>query len=507
MSIATEPIRGRVEDDPPAERPSRRWLPLGVITAAHLMAVLDITVMFVALPSAQQALHMSVGARQWVLTAYTLAFASLLLLGGRLADRFGARRTLVVGVIGFAAASALGGASLDGAMLVAARAVQGAFGAVLVSSTKSLLVTVYRDEHERARAVAIFGATLTAGMALGLILGGVLTSGLGWRWCLYVNLAVCLAVVPGALRVLPQLPPRPTVRMDPVSAVLCSLGMVALVYGLGDVTSAGWGSATVISALAGAAVLLALFAARQIGRTNGLLPLRVVRDRNRGGALIAMIFNGLSTVGMMLILTYQLQAVLGYSPLRTGLTLIPFALAAAAGSMLIARRLMTRIAPRWLITAGIVLSAAGLAPLMGLTASSHCLPLIVLAELIEGIGTGLAGPPILATALRAVAREDTGAASAASSAAGQLGSSIGTALLNTIAATVTAAYLTAHRAAGAHIVAAATVHGYAVAVGWGAGILLAAAIPIALLINTAAPKRSPQPQIASTPAQVAGAAR
>jgi EmrB/QacA subfamily drug resistance transporter len=497
MSITTEPIRSQTDAGVRVGRPASRWLPLGVIAAAHLMAILDITVMFVALPSAQHALHMSVGARQWVLTAYTLAFASLLLLGGRLADRFGARRTLIVGVVGFAAASAIGGASLDGAMLIAARAVQGAFGAVLVSSTKSLLITVYTDEHERARAMSIFAATLTAGMALGLILGGALTSGLGWRWCLYVNVAVCLAVVPSALRVLPQLTPHPAVRLDPVSVVLCSLGMVALVYGFADATSTGWGSAVVIGSLSAAVVMLVAFVVRQAGRVHGLLPLRVVRDRNRGGALLAMIFNALSTVGLMLILTYQLQTVLHYSPLRTGLTLIPFALAAAAGSMLVARRLMTRIAPRWLITAGVVLSAAGLVPLLGLTPTSRCLPLIVIAELIEGIGTGLAGPPILATALRAVAREDSGAASAASSAAGQLGSSIGAALLNTIAATATVGYLASHSRAAA---AVATVHGYTVAAAWGAGILLALAIPIAVLIDAGAPRRVAQ-------ATVAGAAR
>jgi EmrB/QacA subfamily drug resistance transporter len=493
MSTITEsPGRIALPARSAGEWSARRSGPLGVIAAAHLMAVLDITVMFVALPSAQHALGMSVGARQWVLTAYTLAFASLLLLGGRLADRFGARRTLVVGVVGFAAASAVGGASLDGAMLIAARAVQGAFGAVLVSSTKSLLVTVYSDEHERARAMSIFGATLTAGMALGLILGGALTSGLGWRWCLYVNVLVCLPVVAGALRLLPSIAPRPIVRLDPVSAVLCSIGMIALIYGLGDVTSAGWSSAAVIGSLIVAVTMLAAFVARQAGRAHGLLPLRVVRDRNRGGALLAMVFNGLSTVGLMLILTYQLQTVLHYSPLRTGLTLIPFALAAACGAMLIARRLMTRIAPRWLISAGIALSAIGLLPLLGLTPTSHCLPLIVLAELIEGIGTGLAGPPILATALRAVAREDTGAASAASSAAGQLGSSIGAALLNTIAATATAAYLVGHATAG---MAAATVHGYTVAAAWGAAILLALIMPIAALINAGAPRRSARAKV------------
>src|SRR6202789_2165634 len=202
---------------PPQQKPG--WWPLVVIAAPHLMAVLDTTIMFVALPSIQRGLHMTVASRQWVVTAYTLALAGLLLLGGRLADRFGARRTLIIGVVGFACASAVGGASVDGAMLIAARAVQGAFGAVLVSSTKSLLVTVYSDEHDRARAMSSFGATLTAGMALGLILGGALTSGLGWRWCLYINVAVCLPVVAGALRVLPSIAPRPMVHLDPIGAV------------------------------------------------------------------------------------------------------------------------------------------------------------------------------------------------------------------------------------------------------------------------------------------------
>jgi EmrB/QacA subfamily drug resistance transporter len=468
-------------------RSTQGWAPLAVIASAHLMAILDITVMFVALPSAQHALGMSVGARQWVLTAYTLAFASLLLLGGRLADRFGARRTLILGVVGFAAASALGGGAVDGAMLIAARALQGAFGAVLVSSTKSLLINVYGDEHERARALSIFAATLTAGMALGLILGGALTGAFGWRWCLYVNVIICAPVVFGALRLLPAPAPRPVVRLDPVSAALCSIGMVALIYALGDATSAGWGSAVVVASLLAALVMLTAFGLRQAGRTHGLLPLRVVRDRNRGGALLAMVFNSLSTVGMMLILTYQLQTVLNYSPLRTGLTLVPFALAAAFGSMVIARRLMARVAPRWLIGAGIVLGAAGLLPLLGLTASRDCIPLILLAEVVEGLGTGLAGPPILGTALRGVEREDAGAASAASSAAGQLGSSIGAALLNTIAATATAAFVAANAGTA---VAAATVHGYTVAAAWGAGILLVLSVPITLLITAGVPRRA-----------------
>ena len=463
--------------------PAHGWWPLVVIASAHLMAILDTTVMFVALPSVQHALGLSVTARQWIVTAYTLAFAALLLVGGRLADRLGARRTLLIGVAGFALASAAGGASVTGAMLIAARAVQGAAAALLVSSTKSLLVTVYTGDEERARAIGIFSATLTAGAAAGLILGGVLTTELSWRWCLYVNVAVSLVAIIAGPRVLPALPARREVRIDLPSALLASAGMAALVYGLGEAASAGWGSGQVIGSLATAAAALAGFAGRQAGRPNRLLPLRVVCERNRGGALLALIVNSLSTFGMMLILTYQLQAVMGYSALRTGLALVPFAIGAALAAAVLAPRLGKRIAPRWLIAAGIVLSAAGLLPLVGLTPASRYLPLILTATIIEGIGTGLGGPPMLQTSLRAVLPSDTGAASAAGSTASQLGSSIGAALLNTIAATATAGYLATH--AGASV--AATVHGYTTAMAWGAGILLVAAIPAVALINAKAP--------------------
>jgi EmrB/QacA subfamily drug resistance transporter len=456
------------------------WWPLAIIASAHLMAVLDTTVMFVALPSAQHALGLTVASRAWVVTAYTLSFAALLLPGGRLADRLGARRTLIIGVVGFAAASAVGGAALDGAMLIGTRAVQGAFAAVLVSSTKSLLISVYVDERDRSRAIGIFTATLTAGLATGLVLGGVVTSALGWRWCLYLNIVLAAVVIVGSPRVLPQLPARPDVRIDFGSALFASLGMAALVYGLGEEAAVGWGATRVVGPLLAAGALLAGFLARQVGKTDCLLPLRVVRDRNRGGALIAMIFNSLSTFGMLLILTYQLQSVMGYSPLRTGLALVPFAATAALGSAVIAPRLVFRLPARWSVTGGIVLGGAGLAPLIALTPTSHYLPLIFIAEVVEGLGTGLAGPAILNTALRAVQPSDRGTASAASSAAGQLGSSIGAALFNTIAAAAAAGYFATHPSAPT---AMGTVHGYTVALTWGAIVLLVAAVPIALLIN------------------------
>ncbi|MGD0556637.1 MAG: MFS transporter [Streptosporangiaceae bacterium] len=466
--------------------PAHGWWPLAVISAAQLMAILDTTVMFVALPSAQHAVGLSVGARQWIITAYTLAFAALLLVGGRLADRLGARVTLLAGVIGFALASAAGGASLDGAMLLAARAGQGASAALLISSTKSLLVTVYSSDEKRSKAIGIFTAANAAGGALGLVLGGLLTTTLGWRWCLYVNVAVALVPIIGGPRVLPKTPRRGEIRIDLVSVVLASAGMAALVYGLGAAASDGWGSGLVADSLAGAAVALTVFIVRQVGRSNSLLPLRVLRDRNRGGALLANTVNNLSTFGMMFVLTYQLQTVLGYSALRTGLALLPLAIGGVLSAAVIAPRLGKRIAPRWLIAAGIVLSAGGLAPLIFVTPTSHYLPLIFAATIIEGIGTGLGGPAMLQTSLRNVLPSDMGAAAAAGSTANQLGSSIGAALLNTIAATATAAYLVAHK--GATGVTAAD-HGFAAAMAWGVGIVLIAAIPAIALVNAEVPSQ------------------
>jgi EmrB/QacA subfamily drug resistance transporter len=462
------------------------WWPLAVIASAHLMAVIDSTVMFVALPRLQHGLGMSGTSRQWVVTAYTLALASFLLLGGRLADRFGARRTLLAGVAGFALASAIGGASVDGAMIIAARAVQGACGAVLISSTKSLLVSVYSDDGERARAMGIFGATMASGGAAGLVLGGVLTSALSWRWCLYVNVALAVVALIGGPRVLPDLPASKDVRIDISSVIFAAVGMGGLVYALGEAASAGWGSAQIIGSLVLAIVgLTALVArqARQSGHADRLLPLRVVLDRNRGWAMIGLVVNGVSTYGIMLILTYQLQSVMGYSALETGLALIPFALA-ALGTALLTRSLMVRFPPRWLITAAIAVEAAGLVPLIWLTPHSRYLPLVLAAILIEGLGTGVATPVTLSTALAGVLPADRGAAGAGTSAAGQLGSSVGAALLNTIAVAATASYLTLHPAAS---MVTGTVHGFTVAMTWGAVITLAAAIPIAIFVNARKP--------------------
>ena len=479
MRVVTSPVPSAA-----VERRRGPW-PLAVIACAHLMAVLDTTVMFVALPSAQHALGLTANSRQWVLTAYTLALAGLLLPAGRLADRLGARRTLLIGVVGFAVASAAGGAAVNSAMLIAARGVQGAFAAALVSSTKSLLINVYTGGDERARALGIFTATLTGGMAAGLVLGGVLTSELGWRWCLYVNVVLCLVTLVGAPRVLPELAGCAEARIDLASVALATGGMATLVYGLGEASSLGWGSGTVAGSLAAGVVLLACFAARQ-RRPSPLLPLRVVLDRNRGAGYLALIVNSLSTFGMLLVLTYQLQSLMRYPALKTGAALIPFALATAAGSAFLAPRLMLRVVPRWLLAASIAVEAAGLFPLVWLTPRSGYAPLILAAMLIEGLATGVAGPATLNIALRGVLLSDAGPAGAGTRAAGQLGSSIGAALLNTIATASTARYLGAHPAASP---AVGTVHGFTVAMIWGAAILLTAAVPVAVCVNARAPAR------------------
>jgi predicted MFS family arabinose efflux permease len=303
------------------------------------------------------------------------------------------------------------------------------------------------------------------------------------RWCLYANVALSLVALVGAPLVLPDLLGRKEVQIDVWSAVLGSVGMAALIYALGEASSLGWGSGQILGSLASAATLLSAFVVRQVGHSDRLLPLRVVLDRNRGWATAGLIVNGLSTFGMFL--TYQLQSVMRFSALRTGITLIPFALAGAVGSALLARLLMVRV-PRWLITESIVAEAAGLVPLIWLIPHSHYLPLILTATIIEGLGTGVAGPATLNTALGGILPSDAGAAGAGTSAASQLGSSIGAALINTIAVAATAGYLAAHLAAG---VVTATVHGFTVATLWGAIITVAAAAPIAIFVNARTPSR------------------
>ena len=366
-----------------------RWWALALISLAILMVGMDTAIVAVALPSAQRDLGISDSARQWVLTAYTLSYGGLLLLGGRLADRLGHRRTLLIGAIGFVCSSALSGAAISGPMLFAGRALQGGFGALLVPSTRSLLVLIFHDPKERARALGIFTAVLIGGAVFGFILSGVITNYLDWRWTLYVNVPVAVVVALGVLRLLPDFPGDPSVRIDLPGVLLGTGGMVALVFGLSQAATSGWGSAEVAYPLIAAVALLGAFVLVEARVASPLLPLRVLADRNRAGAFITLGLNSFSNFGMLLILTYELQVVLHASPLATGVALVPWAIAAAIGAAFVGPRLMNRLPARYLLTPGLLLLSVGLL----LADTAHTRHDLCPADSRRGAGARLRGGP------------------------------------------------------------------------------------------------------------------
>jgi EmrB/QacA subfamily drug resistance transporter len=458
------------------------WWILIVIAGAQLMVVLDTTIMIIALPSAQQSLGFSNADRQWVVTAYTLGFGGLLLLGGRISDMIGPKRTLMIGVVGFAIASAIGGASQTTAMLIGARALQGMFGALLAPSVLSLLATTFTDPRERGRAFGIYASIAIGGAAFGLILGGILTQYLDWRWCLYVNLPIAVTVAIAAFFMIPQQAGRSDVRLDIPGALLGCGGLVALVFGLGEAGSDGWSSANVIGPLLIAVVLLTLFVLVQTKVASPLLPMRILTNRNRAGSFLTIILSVLGMYGTFLFLTYLLQTVDGYSPLKTGVAFLPLMAVNGLAATQLASRLMPHIRTRWLVIPGLLIAAVGVALLTQLTPDASYVGHILPTEILLGLGLGIALVPCISTATNNADPRDVGITSATTNTSQQIGASVGTALLNTVAATATAAYLTTH-AHTSSAVARATVHGFAVASGWAAGSFVLAAIVGGILIN------------------------
>jgi EmrB/QacA subfamily drug resistance transporter len=470
---------------PPVEGnvPTRaHWWILVVIAGAQLMVVLDSTIMIIALPSAQQSLGFSNADRQWVVTAYTLGFGGLLLLGGRISDMIGPKRTLMIGVAGFAIASAIGGAAQTTGMLIGARALQGMFGALLAPSVLSLLATTFTDPRERGRAFGIYASIAIGGAAFGLILGGLLTQYLDWRWCLYVNLPIAVAVGIAAFTMIPKQAGRPDVRLDIPGALLGCGGLVALVFGLGEAGSDGWNSPRVIGPLAIALVLLSLFVLVQTKVSSPLLPMRIITNRNRAGSFLTIILAVLGMYGTFLFLTYLLQTVDGYSPLKTGVAFLPLMVVNGLAATQLASRLMPHMRTRWLVVPGLLIAALGVALLTQLTPDASYVGHILPTEILLGLGLGLALVPCISTATNNAEPRDVGITSATTNTSQQIGASVGTALLNTVAATATAAYLTSH-AHTSNAVAQATVHGFAVASAWAAGSLTLAAVVGGILIN------------------------
>jgi EmrB/QacA subfamily drug resistance transporter len=475
----------------------RRWWGLVVIALAQLMVVLDATIVNIALPSAQQDLGMSNGNRQWVITAYTLAFGGLLLLGGRIADLAGRKRTFVIGLIGFAVASAIGGAATTDGMLFAARALQGVFAAVLAPSALSLLTTTFTDPRERGKAFGIYGALAGSGSAIGFIVGGLLTEYLNWRWCLYVNVPIAAVAVFGAFALLHDRPGHADARLDVPGVLLGCGGLVAIVYGFSEAEPRGWSDPLVLALLAGGVALLAVFVWWQTRAKSPLLPLHIVRDRDRAGCFLTM---GLATIGMFglfLFMTYYLQVILAYSPVRTGLAFLPLTVAIIIGSTQISARLLPHVAPRALMGPGMVLAAGGMLILTRMTVHSSYTTEILPALLLMGLGMGLTFMPVFSTATAGVAPRDSGVTSATVNTSQQVGGSIGTALLNTIATTSAASYVAAHLrdpARRAQVVAEGTVHGYTVALWWAAGVMLLAGLVAVLLVTAGPPKHGARQQ-------------
>jgi EmrB/QacA subfamily drug resistance transporter len=453
---------------------------------AQLMIALDATIMNIALPSAQHALGFSDATRQWVITAYALTFGGLLLLGGRIADRFGRRPAFLVGLAGFAAASALGGAAANLGMLIAARALQGAFAAVLAPTILSTLAVTFTQPRERAKAFAVFGAIAGSGGALGLVLGGLLADGLSWRWCLYVNLPIGVVAAVGGALLLADGRSGHRPRLDLPGALLVTGGLAAVVYACGQASTRGWGSAGVLGPLTGGAALLAVFVMLEAQVTDPLLPLRVLRDRNRAGADLSVAFAVAGMLGLFLFLTYYLQVVLGYSPVKTGLAFLPLSAAVFLGSQTVAARLLPRVPPRALIVPGLTVAAVSMFLLTRLTIETAYATGVLPAEILLGFGMGCVFVPAISTATQRIDRRDAGVASAVVNASMQVGGSIGIALLNTLAGGATLRYLASHphtALAGSQ----ALVHGYTVAAAWACGILAAGAVLAAVLINAPAP--------------------
>ncbi len=468
---------------------AERWVGLLVISVAQLMVALDATIMNIALPSAQHALGVSDADRQWVITAYTLTLAGLLLLGGRIADYLGHKRAFLIGLVGFAAGSALGGAAVDLGMLVAGRAVQGAFAAILVPTALSLLAVTFTQPKERARAFAVYGAVASSGGAVGLLLGGGLTEYSSWRWCMYVNVAIAVLAAAAGLAYLMDAEVRGRTRFDVLGVLLVTGGLVLVVYACSQAVGKGWSATEVLTQLGMAAMLLTLFVLWESRAAYPLLPLRILWDRNRGGACLAAGCAVVGMLGMFLLLTYYFQVVLAYSPVTAGLAFLPLTLAVAASAFGIASPLLPRVPPRMLIVPGLLVTASGLLLLTRLEVGGSYLIRVLPAEVLLGAGLGCVITPAFSVATQGVGRRDTGVAAATVNTVQQVGGSLGVALLNTVAASATAGYLAASRTRTTATVARALVHGYTTATAWSAAILLAAGVFTAALIHAHRPAR------------------
>jgi len=458
-----------------ASSPSRRWWTLATMSIAQLMVALDATVINIALPRAQQALHFSTGNRQWLITAYALAFGSLLLLGGRLSDLWGRRSALVIGLAGFAAASAFGGAANNFTTLVTARAVQGLFAALLAPAALATLTVTFREPKERAKAFAIFGAVGASGAAIGLLLGGALTQWSSWRWCLFINLFFAALALVGVVLFVGGGRSKHHARLDVTGTLSASAGLFLVVYGFSHAVTTSWSNPFTWGSLALGVLVLVGFVRWEQRSKHPLLPLRLVLNRTRAGSLVALFITSIGIFGISLFLAYYLQNTMGFSPMRTGVAFLPMVGAIALSASVASARLLAKVGPRPLVPVGMVLSMMGMVLFTKLPANSDYFGSVLPGLIVTGLGLGLIFAPAIASATSAIRHRDAGAASALVNTTQQVGGSVGTALLNTIAVSVSlralrAASLVPTTAMSVQLMEThATLHGYHVAFWWAAG--------------------------------------
>jgi EmrB/QacA subfamily drug resistance transporter len=463
----------------PTPTRDRRWLALAVIVVAQLMIILDASIVNIALPHAQKALHISDASRQWALTAYTLTFGGLLLLGGRIADYVGRKRTFLIGLAGFAAASAVGGFAPSAGYLFGARAVQGAFAAILAPAVLSLITTTFTEAHERAKAFAVYGAVSGTGGAIGLIAGGALTQYLSWRATMLVNTPIAIAVAIAAIPLVKESRASGDRHFDVPGAIVATSGLALLVYGFTEASLHGWSAPLTLSLLFASAALLIGFVFWETQARNPMLPLRIVLDRTRGGAYLAFLLATLGIFATFLFLTYYFQGVLHYSAMKAGVAFLPFPLGVITSST-IASRTLPRYGPRVLASMGFASAAVGMLWLTQLTPDASYAVHVVPAMLLISLGMGHVFVPLSSTALAGVPNHDAGAASALVNTMQQVGGSLGVAFLNTIATSATASYAIAHGGPSP----AAVVHGFTSAFAISVGLLVAAFVVVAWLVRT-----------------------
>jgi EmrB/QacA subfamily drug resistance transporter len=474
----------------------RRWRMLAVIAVTQLMLVLDASIMNIALPSAAEELNIADNDVQWAVTAYTLAFGGLLLLGGRVADYMGRKRAMLIGLLGFALASALGGAAQNEAMLFGARALQGVFAALLAPAALALITVTFTEPRERAKAFGVFGAISGGGAAIGLLAGGALTEFMDWRWCLYINLPIALVTAAIGVRVLRESRAHGDTRFDIPGALLSSLGLVSLVYAFTEAAkrvegpdglpqAVGWTDPVVVTLLTIAAVLLVAFVLWERRAANPLLPLRIVLDRDRGGSYLIFFLVGAGLFSMFLFMTFYFQYVMGYEPLKAGFAFLPFSVCLILVAGFVAR-LLPVVGAKPLMIIGLSMSIVGMLLLTRTEAGSDYCTVVFPALVVLSIGMSMVFIPVSSTALIGVGGHDAGIASAVLNTAQQVGGSLGLALLNTLALTATANKLADLIAGGGDptspaVHAAANVAGYHVAYVAGA-VLLAVALVVAITV-------------------------